>query len=119
MDHNAMKTLEELKMAGIDVDDAMERFMGNEELFRFYLKTLPEESSYTEMIEALKKEDVGQAFENAHRLKGVLGNLSITGAYNSICQIVETLRVEKLPSKEQIAAFVLVYEGYLNYVKKL
>lgn len=114
-----MKTLDELRTAGFDVDSAMERFMGNEELFRSFLKKLPEESSYKEMLEFIEREDVELAFDKAHRLKSILGNLSITSAYNSLYCIVETLRDGNLPSKEQISDFISMYEEYLSYVKEI
>lgn len=114
-----MKTLEEMKSAGIDVDSAMERFMGNEDVLRTFLRKLPEDASYREMLYAIEKKDIQLAFDSAHRLKGILGNLSITNAYNSLYWIVETLRDGNLPSKEQLSDFIVMYEACLNDIKEV
>ena len=114
-----MMTLEELNEKGVNVDSALERFMGNEELFRSFLKSLPQEPSYQEMMDAITQNDIEQAFDCAHRLKGILGNLSLVKVYNSICVIVEELRVKKMPSKQQLLDFVELYEECLAYVKEL
>ena len=114
-----MKTLEELKLAGIDVDSAMERFMRNEAVLRTFLRKLPEDTSYQEMLYAIEQKDVQRAFDSAHKLKGILGNLSITNAYNSLFWIVETLRDGELPSDEQLSDFIAMYEECLNNVKEI
>lgn len=41
---------------------------------------------------ALSKKDYTEAFEAAHTLKGVAGNMGLTPIYDVICTMVETLR---------------------------
>ena len=38
------------------------------------------------------KKNYKEAFEAAHSLKGVLGNLSLTPLYDKVCEITELLR---------------------------
>lgn len=66
------KLKEQLRQAGVDVEKAVERFMGNEDLYwKFALRFL--EDKNTQMLsEALEKQDVKEAFAAAHNLKGVL-----------------------------------------------
>lgn len=114
-----MSLPKEVYLMGIDTDSVLERFMGNEELFLSFLRRLPEEEAYDKLIVAIGEKNVSEAFDWAHRLKSILGNLSIMGAYHSLFEIVEVLRSGELPSDEQLAAFVSQYEDCLKYVKEL
>lgn len=66
--------LNELKTAGANVDEALERFMGNEKLYEKFLKKFAEDPSYVSLLDAIEKEDNHAAFIAAHTLKGVCGN---------------------------------------------
>lgn len=44
------------------------------------------------MKEAVEAGDLKSAFEAAHGLKGVLGNLSLTQRYDPVAEITELLR---------------------------
>jgi HPt (histidine-containing phosphotransfer) domain-containing protein len=111
-----MKTLQQMQQDGIDVEGAMERFLNNEDMFRRFLRRLPEENSYREFMTALREEDVAQAFVCGHRLKGLLGNLSLVDTYNVLYDIVEVLRGGNLPEPQLVERFVGQYEKTLAYV---
>lgn len=68
---------ETLEKAGIDVDNAMERFLNNEAMFEKYLKRFAENTTYEELVGAIESKDCAQAFETTHALKGNTGTLSI------------------------------------------
>ena len=70
-------TREYLMSLGIDYDDAMNRFMGNSELFENFLKSFKDDTSYAQLVKALEAKDVDAAFNAAHSLKGLSGNLSM------------------------------------------
>lgn len=112
-----MKTLEEMQKDGIDVNSAMERFMNNEEMYRAFLHQLPEEETYRNMLNEICAKNTSRAFDEAHKLKGILGNLALVEAYNVLYDIVEILREGKLPGNEELTGFVSVYENWLVYVK--
>lgn len=112
-----MKTLQELAQAGIDVEDAMERFMDNEEMFRMFLRKLLEDSTYRDMLDAIAIKDVEQAFEAAHHLKGTVANLSISKVYAQLYDIVEMLRYGNIPSKVKLQQFEQTYESVLTAIK--
>ena len=86
------KLKEQLRQAGVDVEKAVERFMGNEDLYwKFALRFL--EDKNTQMLsEALEKQDVKEAFAAAHNLKGVCGNLSFMYLYEIAGNMTEDLR---------------------------
>lgn len=114
-----MKSLAQMRSDGIDIDGAMERFMGNEEMFRQFLKELSEESAYAVLCEAIRKAEVEEAFEQAHRLKGILGNLGLCKPYNALYDIVECLRDGELPEQEEFFIFQQVYEDAVAYIAQI
>lgn len=102
------KILEELKNWGCDVDGAMERFMGDEELYMSCLKTVVNDKSYEALHDGLLEGDLQGAFDNAHTLKGVLANMGLTPMFDIVVRIVEPLRAGNMenlmPVYEELVA---------------
>ena len=67
---------ERLLAAGVQVDEALERFMGNEALMMRFLLRFPGDGNFSLLRQAMARGDVSGAFEAAHALKGVTGNLA-------------------------------------------
>ena len=87
-----MVTLEQLRDWGADVDAAMPRCLNNE---AFYLKLVSKavrEPSFDGLREALEAGDLCKAFDRAHALKGVTGNLALTPIDKPVREITEHLR---------------------------
>jgi len=88
-----MLTTEKLRAYGADVDEGLKRCLNNE---TFYLtmvtKAMQDTSPYDRLAEALAAKDTDRAFEIAHGLKGVLGNLSLTPLYNPVAQTSDLLK---------------------------
>ena len=83
---------EALIRAGVNLDEALERFMGNEELLVRFLKKFANDPSYQSLVKAMNEKNAKDAFEAAHALKGVCGNLSIAKLFEMVCRLVELLR---------------------------
>lgn len=85
-------TKEELIAAGADYDGGLTLCMDNEE---FYFKMI-RKGLVNEKFDSLKKnldnKNLDAAFEDAHALKGVAGNLHLTPLYKALEEIVEPLR---------------------------
>jgi chemotaxis protein histidine kinase CheA len=77
---------------GADVTGAKERFMGDEELYRQCIEMFRADESFDNLKKAIDAKDYKAAFEYAHTLKGVAGNLGLTPMFGVICAIVEPLR---------------------------
>lgn len=90
-----MNFLEELKGLGADVDDALNRFMNNEGLYKRMLAKLPLNIEKLEVLSFIESGDTKTALENAHTLKGVMGNLSLTPLYKAYTDIVASFRADK------------------------
>ncbi len=83
---------DELKEWGCDIDGAMERFMDDRELYESCLETVLEDASFAQLKVELEAGNVEKAFDAAHTLKGVCGNMGLTPMFDTDVQIVEPLR---------------------------
>lgn len=81
-----------LTACGGDYEGTMRRMMGNERLFYRLLPKVFQDENYRKLEDALTLGDLGAAFDAAHTLKGVSGNLGLASLYNAICEIIEPLR---------------------------
>ena len=78
--------------AGINVDTGISRIMGNEGLFLKFLGKFLQDTNFAGLAEAVKKQDVEEAFRCAHTLKGVCGNLSMDELYKLVSVQTEFFR---------------------------
>lgn len=77
---------------GADYVETMRRFLGNEAMYLKFLKRLFQDDNLEKLGQALHNQDLTGAFEAAHTLKGVTGNLGLSRLYQAVCTIVEPLR---------------------------
>lgn len=87
-----MNLTEELTALGCNTDEAVKRFMNNTALYEKMLKKLPAAISETPVMPLVESGDLETAASNAHTLKGVTGNLSVTPLYDAYTEIVQLLR---------------------------
>ncbi|MEG1641912.1 MAG: Hpt domain-containing protein [Synergistaceae bacterium] len=76
----------------IDVPQALERFAHNEAMYQKYLLRFEEDKSFKNLETAIKDKEYYLAFQAAHTLKGIAGNLSLTPLYEKMCDLVTYLR---------------------------
>lgn len=117
---SALDILTELKNFGVDIDDAMNRFMNNEGLYKKMLLKLPPNIEKLPVKSLADAGDNDGALANAHTLKGITGNLSLTPLFNGYTKIVELYRAGKpdeakavlegiLPLQDDIVACINKY----------
>ena len=87
-----MLSIEKLKDYGADVKAGMERCMNSQDFYFRMIEMLLQEKSFDQLEDALNSNDLDRAFEAAHALKGVVGNLSLTPLYIDVVEITEYLR---------------------------
>ncbi len=87
-----MITVEALREFGVDTEKGLALCMGNEALYLRLVGSVPTEKRFDDLSRAIDEGDLDAAFEAAHALKGVLGNLSLTPLYEKASQITELLR---------------------------
>lgn len=80
---------------GADINTAIDRFMGDEELYETCIKIFVADSNFIGLKKSIDAQNYTEAFEHAHALKGVSANLSLTPLYDKICVVVEALRADQ------------------------
>ena len=90
-----MLTTDALKQFGADVDDGLSRCMENEAFYFKLIGKVVEDKNFQALEDAVAAKDLDKAFDAAHSLKGVLGNLALTPVYEPVFEITELLRERK------------------------
>ncbi|MBQ2451344.1 MAG: TetR family transcriptional regulator [Lachnospiraceae bacterium] len=81
-----------LKEKGVNVDKALERMKGNKEAYKKFLKEFFEDPDFELLQESVEAGDAKEAFDYAHGLKGMAGNLGLDRVHGKISILVEILR---------------------------
>ena len=87
-----MLTIDKLKELGADTENGIIRCANDE---GFYLKMVNmslQDANFDKLGESIEKGDLDAAFECAHALKGVMGNVGLTNLYEPIAEMTEELR---------------------------
>ena len=87
-----MLTIDALKQFGANTDEALTRCMGNEGFYFKLIGKAVEDKNFDALEEAIASRDLDAAFDAAHSLKGVMGNLALTPIYEPVYEITELLR---------------------------
>ena len=91
-----------LRAAGVDVDEALERFLQNEALLMKFLARLPADPTFGQLCAAMEAGDAQAAFTAAHTLKGLAGNLSLHRLHQAVSRQVELLRSGDLAAAAEL-----------------
>ena len=78
--------------AGIQCDEALERFMGNESMLEKFLKKFLDDGNYKNLVQAAQNGSAEEMLTAAHTLKGVCGNLAFGSLFTLLTQQVQALR---------------------------
>lgn len=87
-----MITVETLKQAGANVGEGLGRCLNNEQFYLSLVNMALGDANFEKLAEAVDAGDKTAAFEAAHALKGVLGNLSLTPIFDPVSEATELLR---------------------------
>ena len=108
-----MLTIEKLEQYGANTNEAINRCMGNKDLYLRLVMLVFEDDNFDKLQKAINNDNLQEAFEAAHALKGILGNLSLGKMYDKSVEITELLR-----NKTKMDYHPLLNE-LLNYKKEL
>lgn len=114
-----MTLLEELAENGADIKDGLERLMNNEAIYERLLKKLPDSINAQEVLPYIESGEIETATKNAHTIKGVTGNLSVTPLYKAYTTIVDLLRAGKVEEAKTLYINTLpVQEKLIKIIEK-
>lgn len=88
-----MSFMEELKSLGADVDEGLDRVMGDEDLYTMMLGMLQGtlEENHIE-LEDFDGGDLEELIKKVHSMKGITGNLALTPLFTGYTEILGQLR---------------------------
>ena len=87
-----MLTVEKLNVFGANTAEGIARCVNNEAFYLRMVDKAMSDANYGKLETAIHAGDKDAAFEAAHALKGVLGNLSLTPILDPVVEITELLR---------------------------
>ena len=90
-----MLTIEKLNEFGVDTKEGLTRCMNNQKFYFRMISMGLSNDSFEKLARALEENKLDEAFEAAHALKGVLGNLALTPIYKPLSEMTEMLREKK------------------------
>ena len=85
-------TTEDLRAYGANVEEGLNRCVNNEAFYLRLVGKVAAEPAFEQLEKAVGDKALDEAFEAAHKLKGVLGNLALTPLYEPVSEMVELLR---------------------------
>lgn len=103
----------------IDLEDASERFMKNDELFKKFLFRFPAETGFHELFSLLEEGKAEEAFKLAHSLKGVTANLALKSLNEALKPISDILKAKTLPGEAEINRLKDAYEEVLQLIVEI
>lgn len=99
------------KIAVIDIESGLDRFIGNKKLYCEYLEKFLYDGSYEEFCAAAAMENIVMADEALHTLIGTSANLSLGRLYNVASEAA--LKLKGNDSPETVQTIVdMVTEAY-------
>ncbi len=105
---------------GGDFGEVMDRFSGNEDMIKRFLKKFLEDESFSLLEKSMETGDVKSAFRGAHSLKGVASNLDLKNLYSVSFDITEILRAEKLEeAKKSFPEVSKEYTQACDFIREL
>lgn len=85
-------TIDSLRDFGANVDEGLERCMGMEDFYLEMIELGISDERFELLGKDLEDNNLDDAFETIHALKGVIGNLALAPLYDTIYEITEHLR---------------------------
>lgn len=86
---------------GVDWNEILDRFMGNEDLIAKFMFKFLNDQSMSELTQNLQDGNVQGAFKAVHTLKGVGANLGLKGFLTPVCELTEILRAGSMEGYEE------------------
>ena len=95
-----MLSIDDLRRFGANVQDGMGRCMNDESFYLEMVNMTLNEKSFDRLTDAIRSGDRKGAFEAAHALKGITGNVALTPLYEPLTEMTELLRGAVAPGAE-------------------
>ena len=116
---DSKQLLEKLEDMGAEVEDTLERLMGDEELYLEFLQKFPENENIIELRKAVDANDSEKATKEVHSLKGVALNLGMLPLVDVCMDMLMDLREGKTEKgMQQIDAVETCFKEWADAIKE-
>lgn len=88
--------LKELSQHETDIEEAINRFSGNKDLYQICLMDFVQDTTMLTFENAVKRDAWDEAFTAVHALKGLAGNMGFIPLFHTSAKIVILLREGRL-----------------------
>lgn len=89
-----MLTIQGLVDYGANVEEGLRRCLNNEDFYIRLVGIAADDAGFDKLADQVRSGSLSEAFDTAHALKGVLGNLFLTPIYEPVSEITELLRAK-------------------------
>lgn len=114
-----MSLIEELKVLGVNTDEALARMNGNASLYERMLVKFLGMMKNSSVKPDFDCNDYADIIDAAHAIKGASGNLSVSPVYEAYSEIVRLLRDNQPEqSKEVLEKILPVQRDIMNCIEK-
>lgn len=113
---------EELAAIGVEYDEVLKRFMGKEDFYLRMLKKFLDDKNYDGLKQSVADGDWQTAFNHAHTVKGLCGNLGLGGILKYVVPLTEELRHEPYDEnkiRDYMAEANQAYEQTIGVIRSL
>ena len=101
---DSIQLLAGLSHAGVEVQDALDRFMGNQTLYLSFLCRLPRAMELPAIRQALADGREAEFYAKIHNLKGMAANLSVRSIAHPAQLLLEEYRAHGLDHPQVLEA---------------
>lgn len=114
-----MDLLEELKSKDVNVEEAIERFLGNASLYEKMLMKFLDLMNDMAVDTNFDCNEYNDIIEKTHAIKGAAGNLSIDPIYEAYTEIVNLLRAHQPEQAKLVLEKIIpVQNDIIECIKK-
>lgn len=114
-----MDLLEELKSKDVNVEEAIERFLGNASLYEKMLMKFLDLMNDMAVDTNFDCNEYNDIIEKTHAIKGAAGNLSINPIYEAYTEIVNLLRAHQPEQAKLVLEKIIpVQNDIIECIKK-
>ena len=105
-----------LEAWGCNVQEALERFVDDKDLYVMCMNLFVEDASFEALGAAIQSQNYEAAFEAAHTLKGVAGNVSAGPLFQTIESLTDKLRANNYAGVDEDYQKIMDYKTSLSSV---
>ena len=99
----------------VNIDEGLKRVLNKPALYARLLKMFLLNEQHEQLKNSINKKEIQVSAEQAHALKGITGNLSLTPLFNVTVKLMEQLRAGEL-NNETFNEYLLLYDKTVEAV---